>query len=91
MSLQLDFTVEIIKGLMYVFIDESGIHNQQGVSSVVLVCISIDNLDKIQSSVVDLERKLKISSFHWSKSTWNRRENFIKEIAKENFSIKAAL
>jgi hypothetical protein len=76
---------------MLIFIDESGVHKQDGKSSVVLVYVTIENKDTIEKAIVDIESRLKIESFHWVKHIWKIRYNFIEALIKENFSVKAAI
>ena len=76
---------------MYIFLDESGVHKQDGFSSVALAYVSIKSLDELQRSVLATEQKLGIHSFRWSHSAWEVRKEFINAICKHNFSIKAVL
>jgi len=76
---------------MHIFLDESGTDKQHGKSSVALVCIATDRLSLLQSSILSIEHKLGIVPFHWSKSSWDIRQRFIKAVAREEFSIRAAL
>lgn len=77
--------------MSYIFIDESGVHKQDGVSTIALVYISVVNILKIDQAVLSIEQKLDIETFHWSHSTWGVRKKFTKEISKEKFSAKIAL
>jgi hypothetical protein len=76
---------------MHVFLDESGTDKQHGKSSVALVCVEIKHVGKLESSILELERRLEIPPFHWSRSAWPVREKFIRSIANENFSLRVAI
>jgi len=76
---------------MLVFIDESGIHKHEGKSSVVLVYVTIEDVENIDKAVLEAEKQLKIESFHWFRHIWKIRSAFIEMLAKENFSVKAAI
>ncbi len=77
--------------MSYIFIDESGVHKQDGVSTIALVYISVADISKIDQAVLNIEKKLKIQAFHWSHSSWEVRKKFTKEVSLEKFSIKIAL
>ncbi len=77
--------------MSYIFLDESGIHKQDGVSTIALVYISVATISKIEQAVLNIEAKLKIQAFHWSHSSWEVRRKFAESISKENFSIQVAL
>ena len=76
---------------MYIFIDESGIHNQTGRSTIALVYLSVEKLDEFQKNIVAVEEKIGINIFHWAHSTWTVRKKFIEAISKYEFSVKIAL
>jgi hypothetical protein len=76
---------------MYIFVDESGIDKQEGESSVVLVYLEVNKIDSFQKNILDIENSLTIQYFHWAYCKWDIREAFIKEISKDDFSIKIAL
>lgn len=76
---------------MFIFIDESGIHKQDGKSSVVLVYISIEDADKVEKAVIEIEKKLRIESFHWFQHIWKIKFLFVEALVKEKFSVKAAI
>jgi hypothetical protein len=52
---------------MYIFVDESGVHKQEGHSSVALVYVAVANIMSFDESVEILEASLGILNFHWSK------------------------
>jgi len=76
---------------MIIFIDESGVHKQEGKSSVVLVYVIVDGVESLEKAVTETERKLKIISFHWAKHIWKIRQRFIQALQKESFTVKAAI
>lgn len=76
---------------MLVFIDESGIHKQEGKSSVALVCVAADNAEKLNKLILETETKLRISSFHWTHHTWKIRFDFMRQLAKSEFEVRAAI
>ena len=67
---------------MHIFIDESGIHKKMDHSSFALVYIEIDNFEKIEKGIIEIERELNIEKFHWSEIAWKFKEKFIKEALK---------
>ncbi len=75
---------------MHVFLDESGTDKQHGNSAVALVCVEIKQIEKLESSILELEQRLKIPPFHWSRSAWPVREKFIRSIANEDFTLRVA-
>ena len=75
---------------MFIFIDESGIHAGDK-SSVALVYVTVENIEKLNQTVCDLEQSLTIKYFHWSKYNWKIRHKFLLGLLKENFSVKAML
>ena len=44
---------------MLIFIDESGVHKQDGKSSVVLVYVMVDDVEKLEKSILEIEKTLK--------------------------------
>ncbi len=76
---------------MLIFIDESGVHKKDGQSSVALVYVMIEDIENIEKAILNTEKMLKITSFHWPRHIWKIRFNFIKALIKENFSVKAAI
>jgi hypothetical protein len=77
--------------MLYIFIDESGIHKETGKSSVALAYISFENLSKIQDQVIKIEKEIGIEFFHWAHSSWAVRNKFFEKIAKCDFSVKVVL
>lgn len=73
---------------MYIFIDESGIHKQDGRSTTALVYVKVQNLEMLNSRILQAEESLRIEPFHWSKQIWKIREVFLHEVLKENFEVK---
>ncbi len=76
---------------MHIFIDESGIHKKMDHSSFALVYIEIDNFEKIEKGIIEIERELNIEKFHWSEIAWKFKEKFIKEALKLDFKVKLAI
>lgn len=76
---------------MHIFIDESGIHKKVDHSSFALVYIEIDNFEKIEKGIIEIERELNIEKFHWSEIAWKFKEKFIKEALKLDFKVKLAI
>ncbi len=76
---------------MHIFIDESGIHKKVDHSSFALVYIEIDNFEKIEKRIIEIERELNIEKFHWSEIAWKFKEKFIKEALKLDFKVKLAI
>jgi len=74
-----------------IFIDESGVHKQEGKSSVVLVYVLVDNVENLEKAIIKTENGLKITSFHWAKHIWKIRQRFIQTLQKEDFTVKAAI
>ncbi len=73
---------------MFVFIDESGIHKQDGQSATALVYVEVEHADKVDRAVLGAEKKLKIKPFHWKEQGWKVRHSFLESIIKENFEVK---
>jgi len=76
---------------MIIFIDESGVHKQDGKSSVALVYVMVDDVEKIERAVIKAEKELRITSFHWTRHIWKIRQEFVQALQKENFTVKAAI
>lgn len=76
---------------MVVFIDESGIHKQLGHATEVIVYIKVSNLSRIEKRISNLEKKLKIRSFHWGEERWDVRNKFLEGIINLDFNFKAAV
>lgn len=76
---------------MVIFIDESGTHKKTGHATTAIVYVKIVNLEKIESEVSKVEKKLGISSFHWGEERWQVRNKFLTEIIKLNFTLKVAI
>jgi len=73
--------------MRHIFIDESGIHKKDGVSTVVLVYVCVDALKTLDRAVLGAESDLGIEAFHWSHSAWDVRTEFIKAISGCDFTI----
>ena len=46
--------------MLYIFIDESGIHKETGKSSVAQAYISFENLNQIQNQVTKIEKEISV-------------------------------
>lgn len=49
---------------MVIFIDESGIHKQEGHSTTAVVYVKVANLEKFTAGLIKLEKNLQIAYFH---------------------------
>ncbi len=76
---------------MYVFIDESGTNKGSGHSVFALVYVRIKNYQIFERAIIDLERELKISFFHWAKNAPPVREKFLRLLSKSDFESKIAI
>ena len=76
---------------MYIFIDESGIQNQVGNSTVAVVYVEIKNLDKFNDDFKKILQDLKITNFHWTEERWIVREKFINKIINLDFRVKIGI
>ena len=76
---------------MYIFIDESNIHNFIGNSTFVLVYIEVDNYSKITEKILAIEKELSINNFHWSESTLAVKDKFLERILSLDFKFKLAV
>ena len=76
---------------MVIFIDESGIQNQIGHSTVAVVYVEIKNLDKFNNDFIKILSDLRISFFHWTEERWLIREKFLSRILKLSFRVKVAI
>jgi len=71
-----------------VFIDESGIHKQDGQSTTALVYVESGNIEGLNKVILKAEKSLGIESFHWSKQIWKIRQAFLEAMVKEKFEVK---
>jgi len=76
---------------MFIFIDESGIHKDVNHSTFVLVYIEIEDHDQIEMEIKKVEKRLKIDYFHWKKTIWDVKKEFIERMLELNFRIKVAV
>lgn len=76
----------------FIYIDESGIHKTLDHSSFVLIYVKSKDISYIQTKILELEKILGISHFHWSnfssKYGWNVRKKFINGLQKLPFKFK---
>jgi hypothetical protein len=76
---------------MVILIDESGTHRQDGFSVIALVCLeSAARLDGFDKQIETIEEFIGTKSFHWADRGWPFRRDFIKELARLNFTIRIA-
>ena len=73
---------------MLIFIDESGIHRQDGKSTTALVYVEAKHADVLNKAVLDAEQKLKIQPFHWTEHGWKVRRAFLELVIEEEFKVK---
>lgn len=73
---------------MYIFIDESGIHKQDGQSTTSLVYVKVEYLEKLNKVILQEEKSLKIKPFHWSGQSWKIKEAFLQAVLPEDFEVK---
>lgn len=71
-----------------VFIDESGINKQEGVSTIAFVYLSTNNVLYLSEKILEIEKKLSIDFFKWSHTSWPVRKAFVEHLVKEEFEIK---
>ncbi len=76
---------------MYIFIDESGVHQQDKKSVIALVYVAVENSATLGDAVLRIEKEIGINSFHWPHSAWPVRNKFVEKIVSQNFSAKVAL
>ncbi len=58
---------------------------------MVLVYVMVNDAEKLERSIIEAEKELTITSFHWAKHIWKIRQRFIQALQKENFTVKAAI
>ena len=73
---------------MNIFIDESGIHKQDGKSTTALVYVQVEHLEKLDKAILASEKDLGIEPFHWSKQIWKIRQAFLEAVIREDFEVK---
>lgn len=73
---------------MQVFIDESGIHKQDGQSTTAVVYVQVENVETLNQVILRTEKDLKIEPFHWAKQIWSIRKAFLEAVLKEDFEVK---
>lgn len=71
-----------------VFIDESGIHKQDGQSTTALVYVKVENVNHLNKIVLETEKTLRIKPFHWTEQSWKIRQVFLESVIKETFEVK---
>jgi hypothetical protein len=77
--------------LMIISIDESGIHRLTGYSVVALICTTdFDGLAELDLRVIELEKSIGTSNFHWAYKGWPFRRDFINGLARLRFTVRLA-
>lgn len=76
---------------MVIFIDESGTHKQTGHATTALVYIKIQNLERIERKILNIENDLRIKSFHWGEERWQVRNKFLSKIFDLDFTVKVVI
>lgn len=71
-----------------IFVDESGVHKQDGHSTTALISINIEDVGKVDTAVLEAENKLKIKPFHWAEQGWKVRRAFLEEVRMEEYEVK---
>ncbi len=73
---------------MFVFIDESGIHKQDGQSTTALVYVQVEHLETLDGAILKAEKDLRIKPFHWREESWKIRQAFLELLIKQEFTVK---
>lgn len=55
---------------MIVFIDESGVHKTDGHSCFALVYVATNNAELLERSIIEIERRNRMTAFHWTDQPW---------------------
>jgi len=76
---------------MVVFIDESGIHKQEGHSTVAVVYVEVVNREIFDKEFSDALQQLKIKEFHWADQGWKVRLKFFEKVNGLEFFFKVAV
>lgn len=76
---------------MNIFIDESGIHKSVDYSTIVVVYVEVKDIRKLEIDILNIEKELRLKTFHWSDERWLIRNKFLKQIIKLNFKFKLAI
>lgn len=76
---------------MYIFIDESGVHKSIDHSSVAIVYLEVTNYSTFEQSVLEIERRLNIQTFHWAETAWPVKKQFLDAVLKLEFFVKVAV
>ncbi len=76
---------------MVIFIDESGTHKQTGYATSAVVYVEVNNLEKFENKLKEIEKDLKISFFHWAEERWFMKNKFLSRIFDLDFIVKVAI
>lgn len=76
---------------MVIFIDESGIHKQTGHATSAVVYVEVENLEKFENKLKEIESDLRINFFHWAEERWFMKNKFLARIFELNFTVKVAI
>ncbi len=77
--------------MFYIYIDESGVGKKDGKTSIALVYLHVEDVEKLNEAVLNVEKLMKIDYFHWAHAGWKVRKQFIETICRESFMVKIAL
>ena len=72
---------------MIVYIDESGIHKQDGKSVVALVYVVDGDREELEDLILRAEKQANIHYFHWSRRNWRMRNDFFEVISRGNLRL----
>lgn len=76
---------------MFISIDESGTHKQDGLSVIVLVCVEDSaTLHDLNSRVEHLEKAIGTTNFHWAAKGWPFRRDFVQGLVTLPMRVRLA-
>lgn len=81
----------MFREVMYIFVDESGIHKQTDHSTFCLVYVAVNDTELIEREVIAIENRHRIKDFHWADHSWDVRKIFFREIMHLPFTVKIAI
>lgn len=76
---------------MVIFIDESGTHKKTDHSSTAIVYIEVPKLENVEQKILEIEKELRIETFHWGEERWQVRNKFLSKIINLDFTVKVAI
>jgi len=77
--------------MVFIFVDESGIHKQTGYAVLALVYVPFEALAAVEAAVMEIEQGLGVAAFHWSDQRWKFRKRFLERVCTCEFSVKLAV